>query len=176
MYVRELPEFAYLMSLDRSKWPRCLLWHGWLPGLSCNGERDSWAASFCQLDCFELESCLGAYPADCSGHCTPPDYWDADDIALEMSDHPNIYSDGSREDFSSVGGFEVAGAGVCLFASDVAFESSVWGVAEEHGDARLERRRAFMPVPGGPADSAACRILGCHSCLTGVLALPFRYC
>ena len=24
----------FLMSLDRSKWPRCLLWHGWLPGLN----------------------------------------------------------------------------------------------------------------------------------------------
>ena len=33
-HVRDLPEFAYLMSLDRSKWPRCLLWHGWLPGLN----------------------------------------------------------------------------------------------------------------------------------------------
>ena len=22
-HVRELPEFAFLMSLDRSKWPRC---------------------------------------------------------------------------------------------------------------------------------------------------------
>ena len=30
LHVRELPEFSYLM---------CLLWHGWLPGLSCNGER-----------------------------------------------------------------------------------------------------------------------------------------
>ena len=24
-HVRELPEFSFLMSLDRSKWPRCLL-------------------------------------------------------------------------------------------------------------------------------------------------------
>ena len=31
-HVRDLPEFSFLMSLDRSKWPRCLLWHGWLPG------------------------------------------------------------------------------------------------------------------------------------------------
>ena len=30
--VRDLPEFAFLMSLDRSNWPRCVLWHGWLPG------------------------------------------------------------------------------------------------------------------------------------------------
>ena len=28
------------------------------------------------------------------------------------------------------------------------FESAVWGVAEEYGDARFERCRAFMPVPG----------------------------
>ena len=38
--------------------------------------------------------------------------------------------------------------GVYLPASEVAFESSVWGVAEEYGDARLERCRAFMLVPG----------------------------
>ena len=36
-----------------------------------------------------------------------------------MSDHPNVWTDGSREDFSSVGGFEVAGAGVYLPASEL---------------------------------------------------------
>ena len=50
-----------------------------------------------------------------------------------MSDHPNIWTGGGREDFSSVGGFEVAGAGVYLTASEVAFESAVWGVAEGYG-------------------------------------------
>ena len=64
------------------------------------------------------------------------------------SDHPNIWTDGSREDFLSVGRLEVAGAGVYLPASEVAFESAVWGVAEGYGDARLERCRAFLPVPG----------------------------
>ena len=57
-------------------------------------------------------------------------------------------TDGSREDFSSIGGFEVAGAGVYLPASELAFDGSVWGTAEEFGDARLERCRASMPVPG----------------------------
>ena len=64
-----------------------------------------------------------------------------------MPEHPDIWTDGSREDFSS-GGFEVAGAGVYLLASELAFEGSVWGTAEEYGDARLERCRAFLPVPG----------------------------
>ena len=28
------------------------------------------------------------------------------------------------------------------------FDNSVWGTVEEHGDAQLERCRAFLPVPG----------------------------
>ena len=39
-------------------------------------------------------------------------------------------------------------ADVHLPASEVAFEGSIWGTAEEYGDARLERCRAFLPVPG----------------------------
>ena len=90
------------MALDRSNWPRCLLWHGWLLGLTDVGERDPWATSFGDLACCKLECRLGAYPSDTFfSFWTPPDYWDADDIALEMS-----------EVLSLIGGFEVAGAGV----------------------------------------------------------------
>ena len=41
----------------------------------------------------------------------------------------------------------MAGAGVHLPASEVVFDSLVWGLAEEYGDARLERCRAFLQVP-----------------------------
>ena len=115
-HVRDLPEFATLMSLNLSNWPRCLLWHGWLPGLSGLSDKDPWATSFGDLASFHLERCLGAYPVDFA-----TDYWDAADVALEMPEHPNIWTDGSREDFSSLGGFEVAGAGVFLPASAIAF-------------------------------------------------------
>ena len=54
-----------------------------------------------------------------------------------MSDDPNIWTDGSREDFSLIGGFEVAGAGVYVPAPGLVFEGAVWSVAEEYGDARL---------------------------------------
>ena len=100
------------------------------------------------LACCKLDCRLGAFLADTSAFWTPPDYWDADDIALKMSDTPNVWTDGSREDFSSTGGFEVAGAGVYVPAPELAFGGSVWGVAEEYGDARLERCRAFVPAPG----------------------------
>ena len=55
-----------------------------------------------------------------------------------------------------LGSFEVAGAGAYLPAAEVAFDNSVWGTVEEYGDARLERCRAFLPVPGVPAVCAAC--------------------
>ena len=43
-----------------------------------------------------------------------------------MTDAPNIWTDGSREDYP-VGGFEVAGAGVYLLAPELAMEGAVWG-------------------------------------------------
>ena len=165
-HVRDLPEFATLMSLDRSKWPRCLLWHGWLPGLNGINNKDPWATSF-GLASFHLERCLGAYPVDFDNCWAPPEYWDADDIALEMTDHPNVWTDGSREDFSSVGVFEVAGAGIYLPASELAFEGSVWETTEEYGDARLERCRSSLPVP------VLCKLFSVLN--FGVLFLPYRH-
>ena len=81
---------------------------------------------------------------------------------METPEHPNIWIDGSKEDFSSLGGFEVAGAGVYLPASEITFENSVWGTVEEYGDARFERCRVFlsgrsvMQTPWGSADCGAC--------------------
>ena len=79
------------------------LWHGWLPGLSLYGERDPWAASFGQLASWELERCLGAYPADNSCFWFAPEFWDADDLALEMTDAPSIWTDGSGKTILLVG-------------------------------------------------------------------------
>ena len=81
-----------------------------------------------------------------------------------MSEHPNIWTDGSREDFSSVGGFEVACAGVSLHASEVAFDSTIWGIAEAYGDARLERCRVSVGS-WSYADCSACSIVGAIAAL-----------
>ena len=40
--LRNQPEFLPLMSKDRTRWPRCLLWHGWLPGLSSRTVGTPW--------------------------------------------------------------------------------------------------------------------------------------
>ena len=125
----------------------------------------SLAASFGGLAPFHLERCLGAYPVDFGGAWIPPDYWDAADIALEMPEHPNVWTDGKREDFSSLGGIEVAGVGFHLAASGLAFDGRIWGTAEEYGDARLERCRAFLFL-------VSCRLFNVLN--SGVLLLLYR--
>ena len=42
--IRESPEFHDLMREDKAHWPRCLLWHGWLPMLSGVHGVSPWAA------------------------------------------------------------------------------------------------------------------------------------
>ena len=86
LHVGQLPEFMTLMARDRNNWPRCLLWHGWLPGLSAAGERDPWAALLGILADRVLEQRLCAYPADESGLWTPPDFWDGEDLAIGIGD------------------------------------------------------------------------------------------
>ena len=41
--IRGNPEFHDLMRLDKALWPRCLLWHGWLPMLSGVNGASPWA-------------------------------------------------------------------------------------------------------------------------------------
>ena len=47
--LRNSPEFLPLMSRDRTNWPRCLLWHGWLPGLTSKTAGPSWAIASSDL-------------------------------------------------------------------------------------------------------------------------------
>ena len=72
---------------------------------------------------------------------------DADDLATELGEHPCVQTDGGPEAYPS-GGFQVAGAGAHLPASKLALQGALWEEVEEYGDVRLDRCRAFMPVPG----------------------------
>ena len=102
-----------LMALDRNKCLRCLLWHGWLPGLGLGGERDPWDNSPGQLAVRSLESVLGGYLVDSSDFWSPPDIWDAEDLAIKIGDFPRVWTDGGLDSWPSVG-VSVAGAGVYL--------------------------------------------------------------
>ena len=41
--IRENHEFHDLVRMDKAHWPRCLLWHGWLPVLSGINGPSPWA-------------------------------------------------------------------------------------------------------------------------------------
>ena len=59
--IRENPEFHDLMRMDKAHWPRCLLWHGWLPMLSgCNGV-SPWAGTAAESAHYMVETALGSY-------------------------------------------------------------------------------------------------------------------
>ena len=83
---------------------------------------------------------------------------------MEMTDVPNIWTDGSRED-CPVGGFEVAGAGVYLRAPALAVDGAVWGVAEGYGHGHVERCRAFQSVPGPMQNVQRAEFLGVNVAL-----------
>ena len=94
-HVRELPEFAYLMSLDRSKWhglDACFGMVGCLVLVALVKRIPGLHLLVIQL-LFILKGALVAYPVDFAGAWTPSEYWDAADIALEMPEHPNIWTD-----------------------------------------------------------------------------------
>ena len=96
----------------------------------------------------QQERRLGAYPVDFTCCWTPSEYWDTDDIALEMSDHPNIWTDGSREDFSSLSvGFRLLVLlCACLLLTLLLMVRC--GVRQKSMVMlALERCRAFLPVP-----------------------------
>ena len=55
------PEFHDLMRMDKAHWPRCLLWHGWLPMLpGCNGV-SPWAGTASESANYLVEAALGGY-------------------------------------------------------------------------------------------------------------------
>ena len=59
--IRENPEFYELMEMDKSFWPRCLLWHGWLPLLSGANLGSPWASGHSQGAGHLLENALDSY-------------------------------------------------------------------------------------------------------------------
>ena len=59
--VRESPEFHEIVSMDKAGWPRCLLWHGWLPALSGADDDVPWAVDADHVVGKRLEVALGSF-------------------------------------------------------------------------------------------------------------------
>ena len=69
--IRESPEFHDLIREDKAHWPRCLLWHGWLPMLSGTNRGSPWAANASEAACYMVEAALGRYSSHLLGSGVP---------------------------------------------------------------------------------------------------------
>ena len=117
--IRENPEFHDLMRMDKAHWPRCLLWHGWLPMLSGSNGVSPWAGNASESANYLVEAALG----DCSSRIvsdwSPPVGYDQVAVSSFVPDHLNVWSDGSIV-LDKVTGISSSGAGfftdqACLF-------------------------------------------------------------
>ena len=108
--IRENPEFHDLMRMDKSSWPRCLLWHGWLPLLSGVNGGSNWAGSPREGACNLLECALGRYSSDTLTEWQLPVGFDAESAARRVVAEPDVWTDGSLVE-DKVSGASSAGAG-----------------------------------------------------------------
>ena len=86
--ILEYPEFHHLMRMDKGHWPRCLLWHGWLPMLSDINGASLWAASASESAGYLVEAALGGYHSRLIAEWSPPDEYDWVEVASLVPDHP----------------------------------------------------------------------------------------
>ena len=109
--IRENPEFHDLIQMDKRTWPRCLLWHGWLPALDLLG---NWAGGPHNSAVNVIESRLGGYVGEDLNGWAATGVWLAGVRAGAPCANPDVWTDGSlvRDKFSNVC---CCGAGVLLF-------------------------------------------------------------
>ena len=123
--IRENPEFHDLIRMDQAHWPRCLLWHGWLPMLSGVNGASPWAADASESAGYLVEVALGRYSSGPSAEWCPPDEFDAVGVACLMPDHPNVWTDGSLV-LERVTGVSSSGAGFFAHLSRDCWDGCRW--------------------------------------------------
>ena len=93
--IRESPEIHDLMRADKAHWPRCLLWHGWLPMLSGVNGASPWFADASATAAYLVEVALGRYSPGLVAEWNPSDDFDHDVAVSSLPDHPDVWTDGS---------------------------------------------------------------------------------
>ena len=93
--IRESPEYHYLIRIDKGHWPRCFLWHGWLPMLSGVNGTSPWAADASESAAYLVEVALGRYSSELIAEWNPSADFDHDMAVSSLPDHANVWTDGS---------------------------------------------------------------------------------
>ena len=147
--LRESPEFSSLINLSKDIWPRFMLWHDSLPGLTRQSAHP-WARNIQEVARYRLDCALGSYdPEPCRGWVLD-EHFDAAEVVDCMPDYPNMWSDGScvTDDLADI---FVAGSGVFSAESGMAWNIRAWGHLDDvalDGRDREEGCRVLFSVPG----------------------------
>ena len=147
VHIRESPEFSGVVNLDKSNWPRCLLWHGWLPALSGSTFGSPRAEDATRIAKNRLEAALGSYVA---AYRHPFDDFRLGGRDFDVGDSPFVWSDGSLV-VDKVSGVGVAGAGVYAHISGASWFHRRWAhldLLPPLIDGGGERCWMYCSVPG----------------------------
>ena len=147
VHIRESPEFSSIVNLDKSNWPRCLLWHGWLPALSGSTFGNPWAEDATRIAKNQLETALGSYV---DAHRHPFDDFRLGERDFDVGNGPFVWSDGSLV-VDEVSGVGVADAGVYAHISGASWFNRRWAhldLLPPLLDGGGERCRMYCSVPG----------------------------
>ena len=146
--IRENPEFHDLMRMDKGYWPRCLLWHGWLPMLSGVNGASPWALDASESAGYLVEVALGRYSSRMVAEWSPSDEQEGAGAASSMPDHPNVWSDGSLV-LDRVTGVSSSCAGFFAHQSEECWRDRLWGHVDGiRADNGVSSCRGFCSVPG----------------------------
>ena len=146
--IRENPEFHDLMREEKAHWPRCLLWHGWLPMLSGVHGASPWAAHSSESAFYLVETSLGQYSSRLASDWDLPDGFHAGEVSAHVPDSPDIWSDGSMV-LDSVTGISAAGAWMFAHQSELCWSDRRWGHVDRVQSIGVDHScRAFVSVPG----------------------------
>ena len=146
--IRENPEFHDLMRMDKAHWPRCLLWHGWLPTLSGVNGASPWAADASESAVHLVEVALGRYSPGLLAEWSPPGEFDALAAASRMPSDPNVWTDGSLVR-DQVTGVSSSLAGFFAHQSEDCWSDRRRGhVDRVRPEREVQSCRGFCSVPG----------------------------
>ena len=146
--IRENPEFHDLMRLDKEHWPRCLLWHGWLPMLSGVNGASPWAVDASESAAYLVEVALGRYSSGLMTEWGPSDEFDYDRAVSSLRYHPSVWTDGSLV-LDRLTGISSSGSGFFAQQSEHCWRGRRWGHVDGMGiDPDISSCRGFCSVPG----------------------------
>ena len=136
------------MRMDKAHWPRCLLWHGWLPTLSGVNGASPWAIDATESAAYLVEVALGRYSSGLISDWELSGDFDHDDAAASLTDHPDVWTDGSLI-LDRVTGVSSSGSGFFAHQDQRFWRGCRWcHVDGVHPDLDRVSCRGFSSVPG----------------------------